>query len=82
MQHLHASDPHSCTTHNRPSSPQVPEQDYDVLIVSYDYMSKLKEELKRQAFRVVVCDESHCIKNHTSERSKSTVPLVQVRRTA
>jgi SNF2 family DNA or RNA helicase len=58
----------------------VPEQDYDVLVLSYDHVSKLKEELKRQAFRVVVCDESHCIKNHTSERSKNTVPLVQVGR--
>jgi hypothetical protein len=76
-----ATTPHHPTTTTPPHpAPQIPAKDYDALLVSYDYVTKVKEELRRCAFKVVVLDESHSIKNHTSERSKAALPIVQVRR--
>jgi SNF2 family DNA or RNA helicase len=36
---------------------------YQFLIISYDFVSKFKEDLEALAFRLVVLDESHYIKS-------------------
>uniref|UniRef100_A0A061SCW0 SWI/SNF-related matrix-associated actin-dependent regulator of chromatin subfamily A-like protein 1 n=1 Tax=Tetraselmis sp. GSL018 TaxID=582737 RepID=A0A061SCW0_9CHLO len=50
---------------------------FQFLIISYDYVSKMKEDLERRRFQVIVCDESHYIKNHKAVRTKQTVPLLK-----
>jgi hypothetical protein len=50
-----------------------------VSVISYDFVSKLKETLGHVPhFSVIVCDEAHYIKTHTSQRCKATLPLLQV----
>eukprot|EP00884_Botryococcus_braunii_P013391 jgi/Botrbrau1/22052/Bobra.0024s0062.1 len=50
---------------------------YNFLIISYDFVSKFKEDLEAMAFRLVVLDESHYIKSSKAQRTKDTVPIVQ-----
>eukprot|EP00873_Tetraselmis_striata_P038625 jgi/Tetstr1/458889/TSEL_004396.t1 len=50
---------------------------FEFLIISYDYVVKMEKELTRRKFRVVVCDESHYIKNHNAARTKHTLPLIK-----
>ncbi|EAN32240.1 SNF2 family protein [Theileria parva strain Muguga] len=47
---------------------------YKVVIISYDLMVRIKE-LKE--FKVVICDESHYLKNKASQRSKRVVPVLK-----
>jgi hypothetical protein len=48
-----------------------------VTIVSYDLVSKLTAQLNRQRFKIIVCDESHYIKNSDAKRSQVLIPLIQ-----
>uniref|UniRef100_A0A3B0N253 DEAD-box family helicase, putative n=1 Tax=Theileria annulata TaxID=5874 RepID=A0A3B0N253_THEAN len=47
---------------------------YKVVIISYDLMVRIKE-LKE--FNAVICDESHYLKNKSSQRSKRVVPVLK-----
>lgn len=38
---------------------------YDFVVVSYDMLKDMKEVLEAMEFKVVILDESHCIKNPT-----------------
>lgn len=49
------------------------------IIVNYDVMKSLGETLRKWRPDIVICDESHFIKNHTSLRSKA---VHQLRKTA
>ncbi|ESP02276.1 hypothetical protein LOTGIDRAFT_138707 [Lottia gigantea] len=53
-----------------------------ISIVTYGLLSKstshiVKEALTNQKFQVIICDESHYIKNNKTASSKAVVPLVQ-----
>ena len=51
----------------------------DVVVCSVD-LAKLDTpnpvELRRRRWHVVVCDESHCLQSHTSDRSKKLLPVL------
>lgn len=47
-------------------------------IVSYDLCPKMVEQFSRRNFHVIICDESHFLKNWNSQRTKTIVPLIQV----
>ncbi|KAI6200028.1 putative SMARCAL1-like protein [Aphelenchoides besseyi] len=46
-----------------------------VVIISYDMMSIRVDELYCRSFRVIIFDESHCLKNEKSKRSKAAKKL-------
>lgn len=48
-----------------------------VFVVSYDMSVRLADYLNTKNFNVVIADESHCLKNPDSKRSKLIVPLLQ-----
>ncbi|KAK6183076.1 hypothetical protein SNE40_010622 [Patella caerulea] len=53
-----------------------------ITIVTYGLLSKstsriVKEALTNQKFQVVICDESHYIRNNKTASAKAVVPLVQ-----
>lgn len=52
-----------------------------VVIISYDLVKKYRDQLG-QLFPVVICDESHYIKNPKAQRTKALVPLIQQSRRA
>ncbi|KAI6213758.1 hypothetical protein M3Y94_00189400 [Aphelenchoides besseyi] len=46
-----------------------------VVIISYDLMSTRVNELYCRSFRVIIFDESHCLKNEKAKRSKAAKKL-------
>jgi SWI/SNF-related matrix-associated actin-dependent regulator 1 of chromatin subfamily A len=46
------------------------------VIISYDLASKKIEELKKMNIDMIICDESHYLKSHTTKRTKALTPLV------
>jgi len=48
-----------------------------VVIISYDLLSKKSSELMKKKFNLVIMDESHCIKNDKSVRTKAAEPLMR-----
>ena len=54
-----------------------------VSIISYDFVCKLKDTLGQVPhFSIVVCDEAHYLKTHTSNRCKASLPILQGARRA
>ena len=51
-------------------------------VVSYSLVSKLAPRLQEINYQVVVCDESHFLKDGNSQRSKVVVPLLKSARRA
>jgi SWI/SNF-related matrix-associated actin-dependent regulator 1 of chromatin subfamily A len=51
-----------------------------VVIVSYDLVSRMQKQLqeqeKKKPFHFMIADESHMLKNATSQRAKAIVPLL------
>ena len=47
-----------------------------VCILSYDLAAKNCPKLRDLAFKVVIVDESHMLKNHSSKRTKSLAPFL------
>eukprot|EP00798_Chlamydomonas_sp_ICE-L_P011737 gene11737-5178_t len=47
------------------------------IIVSYDLMSDISDELKKKKLQCIVCDEVHKLKSCTSQRTVATLPLLQ-----
>jgi SWI/SNF-related matrix-associated actin-dependent regulator 1 of chromatin subfamily A len=48
-----------------------------VVILSYDLCIRMTAQL--QAFKVIIVDESHMLKNKNAKRTQTIVPLVKVR---
>ncbi len=48
-----------------------------VVIISYDLVSKCIDRLRERKFGMIVLDESHCIKSEKSLRSQALCPLVR-----
>jgi SWI/SNF-related matrix-associated actin-dependent regulator 1 of chromatin subfamily A len=48
-----------------------------VVIVSYDLAVRLADALKERRFRVVIADESHAFRNHSTKRAKFMLPLLK-----
>jgi len=48
-----------------------------VVIISYDLLSKKTKELSKKGFQLVIMDESHCIKNDKSARTRAADPLMR-----
>lgn len=48
-----------------------------VLIASYDLMCKQKNVLKSIHFNVIIMDESHCLKNNRTQRTKAALELIK-----
>jgi len=49
-------------------------------IVPYSLVVKLKERLAAKRYRVVVCDESHFIKDRRAQRTQAVMPLLKASR--
>lgn len=49
---------------NAPSE-QAARSMFDFVVVGYDMLKDLHEVLEAMEFKVIILDESHCIKNHT-----------------
>ena len=47
------------------------------IIISYDLVSKKARELQQKNFQFVIVDESHCIKDSKSARTKAVEPLLK-----
>jgi SWI/SNF-related matrix-associated actin-dependent regulator 1 of chromatin subfamily A len=45
---------------------------------SYDLLSKKQAELERKNYQLIIMDESHCIKNDKSARTRAAEPLMKV----
>ncbi len=50
-------------------------QDTDVVICNYDIMSGRKESLLDKEFNIVICDESHYVKNSKAQRTQATLDV-------
>jgi len=48
-----------------------------LIIISFDLVNKKTEDLKRKNFQFVILDESHCIKDYKSARTKAIVPFLR-----
>lgn len=53
-----------------------------VAIVPYSLVGKMAEKLTRRAYQVVVCDESHFLKDPKAQRTKAVTPLLKAARRA
>ncbi|XP_073992688.1 SWI/SNF-related matrix-associated actin-dependent regulator of chromatin subfamily A-like protein 1 isoform X2 [Rhodnius prolixus] len=53
------------------------EKNVKVLIISYDLMGKLKEFITSFGFGVIILDESHCLKNIKTIRTKAALEIVK-----
>lgn len=51
-------------------------------IVPYSLVGKLGEKLARKKYQIVVCDESHFLKDGKAQRTKAVVPLIKAARRA
>lgn len=51
-----------------------------IVVVSYPFLSKLKEQLSRMAFNVAVFDECHHIKSHAAQVTKAALSIVRANR--
>jgi hypothetical protein len=49
-----------------------------MLCSSYDLLSKKQAELERKNYQLIIMDESHCIKNDKSARTRAAEPLMKV----
>jgi SWI/SNF-related matrix-associated actin-dependent regulator 1 of chromatin subfamily A len=49
----------------------------DITILSYDLSVRLADMLRARQFRVIICDECHALRNSTTKRSKTMVPILQ-----
>lgn len=47
------------------------------VIISYELASKRAKELEEMEFEIVVCDESHYFKGHSTKRTKNLTPLIK-----
>ena len=52
----------------------------NIVIISYDMVKTRKKELAERRFGVVICDESHYLKNAKAARYKSAASLVTLAR--
>ena len=50
-------------------------EDTDVVICNYDIMSGRKDSLLDKEFNIVICDESHYIKNSKAQRTQATLEV-------
>ncbi|KAL1933757.1 hypothetical protein VTP01DRAFT_7847 [Rhizomucor pusillus] len=46
-------------------------------IVSYDLATREVDTIKAKSYKVIICDESHYLKNPMTKRSKALIPLLQ-----
>jgi SNF2 family DNA or RNA helicase len=51
----------------------------DILIVNYEQVTAHLNELNRMGFDIIIYDEAHYIKNHSSKRTKACLELVASR---
>jgi len=47
------------------------------IVISYDLVSKKQNELQQKNFQFIIVDESHCIKDSKSARTKAVEPLLK-----
>ncbi|KAF2362608.1 SNF2-related N-terminal domain [Trinorchestia longiramus] len=64
----------NCCVINTSNDPLV---GFDVIITSYDLLSRRAKEFVNMRFGVIIMDESHMLKNFKSARYKASAPLVK-----
>ena len=47
------------------------------VVISYDFIPKMSQQLAEKKFQMIILDEAHYIKNHKAKRSKEALPLIQ-----
>ena len=50
---------------------------YDYIIINYDIITKWVDIFKKIDFKILVCDESHYLKNPNAKRTKTVLKLAQ-----
>lgn len=59
------------------SGVKVAELTGSVVIMSYDLACRLADLIKQKNFRVIIADESHCMRNAKTKRCKTMIPILQ-----
>jgi hypothetical protein len=59
------------------NTPISKDNKYKYVIVSYNLIQKLNKKIQNMNFGVIICDESHYLKNSKANRTKSLSPLIQ-----
>lgn len=59
------------------SAVKVTELAGSVVIMSYDLACRLADLIKQKNFRVIIADESHCMRNAKTKRCKTIIPILQ-----
>ena len=57
----------------RKGSDPVP--DADIVVINYDLMHKQQARLEERGFNIVICDESHYLKNNKAKRTQATLAV-------
>ncbi len=52
--------------------------DYDIAIINYDRLTSWKERILKEKFDLLICDESHRLKNPKAQRSEIMKKIVKV----
>lgn len=78
---LNAKDGHAVLTKDRENK-KVQGHTFGIVIVSYDLVPKLIDEIKAYKFGVIIGDESHNLKNSKAQRTKAILPLLKATKRA
>ena len=57
----------------RKGSDPIP--DADIVVINYDLMHKQQARLEERGFNIVICDESHYLKNNKAKRTQATLAV-------
>ena len=55
---------------------------FDFVIMSYDSVQKLNDDISAAKFRTVICDEVHYLKSAKAKRTKACIPVIKTCRRA
>jgi hypothetical protein len=73
---LNGKEGRACLTRD-PAHKKVNGHEFGIVIVSYDLVSKLVDEIKQYKFGVIIADESHNLKSAKAQRTKVIVPMLK-----
>ena len=49
----------------------------NITVISYEFMTKMSDEIARKNYKIVVADESHYLKNGQAKRTKAVLPVIR-----
>jgi SWI/SNF-related matrix-associated actin-dependent regulator 1 of chromatin subfamily A len=45
--------------------------DADIVVINYDILGKFRDQLRRETWDLLICDEAHYLKNETAQRTRN-----------